>query len=122
MARGRGRKTRQTAGRRRTPHTPQLNPNFNDSTIQETIDSVLQQDSVSEVESDAISVSSTNSSQAITTQRSAKSKPKLQIFRGLNDKVSIENWLKRFEMLGKYYNWSESDKIVVRKLSRRRRP
>lgn len=40
-------------------------------------------------------------------------KPKLQIFKGMDDKVSIENWIKRFEMLSKFYKWSESKKIVI---------
>ncbi len=29
-------------------------------------------------------------------------KPKIQIFKGMDDKVFIENWLKRFEMLSVY--------------------
>jgi hypothetical protein len=40
-------------------------------------------------------------------------KPKLQIFKGQDDKVSIENWLKRFEMLSKYYKWSERKKVLM---------
>ena len=44
---------------------------------------------------------------------STKSKPKLQIFKGNGDKVSIENWLKRFEMLAKFYEWTESDQVVM---------
>ena len=41
------------------------------------------------------------------------SKPKIQIYKGLGDKVTIENWLKRFEMLAQFYNWSEKVKIVM---------
>jgi hypothetical protein len=40
-------------------------------------------------------------------------KPKLQTFKGQDDKVSIENWLKRFEMLSKYYKWSERKKVLM---------
>lgn len=40
-------------------------------------------------------------------------KPKLQTFKGQDDKVSIENWLKRFEMLSNYYNWSERKRILM---------
>jgi hypothetical protein len=44
---------------------------------------------------------------------STKSKPKIQIFKGLGDKVSIENWLKRYEMISLFYKWSEYEKIVM---------
>jgi hypothetical protein len=40
-------------------------------------------------------------------------KPKIQIFKGMDDKVSIENWLKRFEMLSFYYKWSERKRIIM---------
>ncbi len=39
--------------------------------------------------------------------------PKIQIFKGLGDKVSIENWLKRYEMIYLFYKWSENEKIVM---------
>jgi hypothetical protein len=42
-----------------------------------------------------------------------KSKPKIQILKGLGDKVSIENWLKRFKMLSNFYKWDENNKIVM---------
>src|SRR5882724_11409081 len=45
--------------------------------------------------------------------KSSKSKPKLQIFKGIGDKVSIDNWLKRYEMIANYYKWCESDKLVM---------
>ena len=48
-----------------------------------------------------------------TNFNSSKSKPKIQIFKGFNDKVSVENWLKRYEMIAKYYNFSEKDKVVM---------
>jgi hypothetical protein len=40
-------------------------------------------------------------------------KPKIQVFKGIGDKVSIGNWLKRFEMLSLYYKWSERKKLVM---------
>ena len=47
------------------------------------------------------------------TNSKIKQKPKIQIFKGLGDKVTIENWLKRFEMLAKFYNWSDSQKAIM---------
>ena len=48
------------------------------------------------------------------THKSApNSKPKLQIFKGQNDKVTVENWFKRFEMLSKFYKWSDSQELVM---------
>ena len=48
-----------------------------------------------------------------TTEKSSKSKPKIQVFKGSNDKITIENWFKRFEMLNKFYNWSENKQIIM---------
>ena len=42
-----------------------------------------------------------------------KSKPKIQIFKGSGDKVSIENWLKRFDMIANYYKWSNDKKVIM---------
>ena len=42
-----------------------------------------------------------------------KSKPKIQIFKGIGDKVTIENWLKRFEMLSQFRNWPNKTKVVM---------
>ena len=42
-----------------------------------------------------------------------KCKPKIQVFKGFNDKISIENWLKRFEMIAKHLKWSDNDKLVL---------
>ena len=53
---------------------------------------------------------SSDTEQPSTSSHSCK--PKIQIFKGLNDKISIENWLKRYEMLAIHFKWSESDKIV----------
>ena len=47
------------------------------------------------------------------TNIQSKSKPKLQIFKGFEDRVSIENWLKRFEMIAKYYSYTNKDKVVM---------
>jgi len=44
---------------------------------------------------------------------SSISKPKIQIYKGHNDKVSIENWTKRYDMLSNYYKWSDKTKIVM---------
>ncbi len=44
-----------------------------------------------------------------------KSKPKIQILKGLGDKVSIENWLKRFKMLANFCKWDESNFGINRK-------
>lgn len=40
-------------------------------------------------------------------------KPNLQYFKGFNDKVTIDNWLKRFEILSDYYKWSERDQVFM---------
>ena len=40
------------------------------------------------------------------------SKPKIQVFKGLNDKISIENWLKLFEIISNNFNWNEKDKVI----------
>ena len=40
------------------------------------------------------------------------SKPKIQVFKGLNDKISIENWLKLFEIISNNCNWSDKDKVI----------
>lgn len=42
-----------------------------------------------------------------------KCKPKLQVFKGNGDKISIENWLKRYEMIAGHQEWSEKDKNVM---------
>ena len=54
-----------------------------------------------------------NSSDTDSNNSSNKSKPKIQIFKGIGDKVTIENWLKRFEMLSQFYKYSEKTKIVM---------
>ena len=38
--------------------------------------------------------------------------PKIQVFKGTKDKISIENWLKRFEMISQYYNWIGEKQIL----------
>ncbi len=40
-------------------------------------------------------------------------RPKIQVFKGMDGKVSIENWIKRFDMLSNYYKWSEPKKIIM---------
>ena len=52
-------------------------------------------------------------SESETTFSTSKSKPKIQVFKGIGDKVKIENWLKRFEMLSNYFKWSEKTKVVM---------
>ena len=44
---------------------------------------------------------------------SSNSKPKIQVYRGLNDKISVENWIKRFEMIAQFNRWSDKTKIVM---------
>lgn len=44
---------------------------------------------------------------------SVNSKPKLQIFKGSSDRITIENWMKRFEMLAMFYKWNDKTKIVM---------
>src|SRR5882757_3040630 len=67
------------------------------------------------IEQDVVEVedNSTDLDKENSTTQSSKSKPKLQIYKGLNDKVSIENWLKRYEMIAKYYKWKNDTKIVM---------
>lgn len=55
---------------------------------------------------------STDTEDVLTLNRN-KCKPKLQVFKGLGDKISIENWLKRYEMIATHLTWSEKDKIVM---------
>ena len=45
---------------------------------------------------------SSDSDNESPSSNSANSKPKLQIFKGVNDKVTIENWTKRFDMIGQF--------------------
>ena len=73
-----------------------------------------------DLEHDAVSIdiqditdSDATESEDNTKSNPGNCKPKLQIFKGCGDKISIENWLKRFEMLAKYYKWSENSKIVM---------
>ena len=56
---------------------------------------------------------SSESDQDLSSKHSSHSKPKLQLFKGLNDKITVENWLKRFEMLATFYKWSSKTKIVM---------
>ena len=48
-----------------------------------------------------------------TKDQSSKCKPKLQIFKGMGDKISIENWLKRYEMIASHLKWSPNDRVVM---------
>ena len=41
------------------------------------------------------------------------SKINLQFYRGLNDKLTIENWFKRYELISNYYKWSNDRKIIM---------
>ena len=58
-------------------------------------------------------VDNSSDKEQTSTVSSTKSKLKIQVYKGLGDKVSIENWLKRYEMLANFYKWSESEKIVM---------
>jgi hypothetical protein len=72
-------------------------------------------DSESDNESDSESDNESDSESDIESVSNlvTKSKPRIQIYKGLGDKVSIENWLKRYKMLATFYKWNESQKIVM---------
>jgi len=38
--------------------------------------------------------------------------PKLQKFKGPESDITIENWLKAYELLGRHFNWNEKDKVT----------
>lgn len=40
-------------------------------------------------------------------------KIKIQCFRGANDKISIENWMKLYEKLADYMKWDDDAKIIM---------
>jgi len=62
-------------------------------------------DSESDNESDSESDNESDSESDIESVSNlvTKSKPRIQIYKGLGDKVSIENWLKRYKMLATFY-------------------
>jgi hypothetical protein len=66
-----------------------------------------------EVDSESDNESDSESDMESVSNLVTKSKPKIQIYKGLGDKVSIENWLKRYKMLATFYKWNESQKIVM---------
>ena len=41
------------------------------------------------------------------------SKVHVQIYKGFNDKLSIENWFKRFELIAKLKKWNQNEKIIM---------
>ena len=41
------------------------------------------------------------------------SKSKIQFFKGFNDIVTVENWIKRFEIISNYFNWNEKKKSIM---------
>lgn len=41
------------------------------------------------------------------------SKPIIQTFRGHHDKITIENWLKRYELLCSYLKWSDKKQLIM---------
>ena len=51
----------------------------------------------------------------VDSPRSSKhfSKPKIQTFKGFKDKITIDNWFKRFEMLSKFHKWSQQTQILM---------
>ena len=44
---------------------------------------------------------------------SSHSKINVQVYKGLNDKLTIENWFKRFEIISDYYKWNNDKKIIM---------
>ena len=82
---------------------PRINKKKNSKNRTEGVDADQQTDDNS---SNSVQVMNTNSTTGASQLNSDSEdnstpdvKPKIQIFKGLNDKVSIENWIKRFEMI-----------------------
>ena len=46
-------------------------------------------------------------------QQNTISKPKLQIYKGLDDNVNIENWVKRYEIISNFYKWTSEKQCVM---------
>lgn len=44
---------------------------------------------------------------------SLMNEPTIQTFRGIGDKIPIENWLSRFNDISEFYTWNERKKIVM---------
>ena len=124
-------------GRKRSLHNSQQNPSnkrmrttrstrrnvtaINSTRLNTEIDNTSPDESGSSDEhvGDGIKTSNDNSEnssgmdQQHPGQNSKNCKPKMQIFKGLDDKVNIENWLKRFEMISMFYNWSDNEKLIM---------
>ena len=86
----------------------QTDPQFNTTSTQTIADKTANEKPLEEVD-----VSSSDTEMEAPAVVSTKSKPKLQIFKGVGDKVSIENWIKRFEMLSIHYKWVESEQVIM---------
>jgi len=105
--------------RQTTPPVPILEPRANTATNGTQTD-VEDRDGTNTIThrktdhrmSHPIDVDSTDS-EDYTPKKSTKSKPKIQVFKGIGDKVTIDNWLKRYDMIANHYNWKESEKSVM---------
>lgn len=59
-----------------------------------------------------VETSNFNTNRQIDRQSNRPFNHKIQQFKGKDDKISISNWLKRYEMLARYYSWDEEIKII----------
>lgn len=46
-------------------------------------------------------------------KNSINSKVVVQIYKGFSDKLSIDNWFKRFELIAKLKQWNDNEKIIM---------
>ena len=83
------------------------------SPTRETTQQTTQNSTQTDTQNGLHDIDSTDSETEVIIDSNSKSKPKLQIFKGIGDKVTIENWIKRFEMLAVHYKWSDKSKIVM---------
>ena len=105
MARGKG---------RRQTQINESNGNANEANQTDVEDNNLDQNQPStSATNHVVDVDDSDTETDHSSHRSSSSKPKIQIFKGLNDKVSIENWIKRFEMLAVYHKWSDTRKGIM---------
>ena len=93
---------------KRNRNMPQLTEAASTSQIQNDLP-ILENEIIDNIESSE----STDSESEIFEQISSKNKPKIQIFKGFNDRITIENWLKRYEMISKFYNFNNKNKVII---------
>jgi hypothetical protein len=54
-----------------------------------------------------------NTDSTLRDESHQKIKPIIQVFKGNSDKISIEIWIKRYEMIANYHQWNDKDKLVL---------